>query len=386
MSIHKTVIIKRQLEPGTTPFSIEIPTTVIAGHPVATHKAPIAIFNQQGSGVKLNVKLLNCRPLTMAQNPVSTLEVRQITATSGGTQVFPTKLDSANSDLPSQVVCSFAPDSVTGTTPLRRSFICSGANFTRALANLTSMINGDSRTGFDSGEFMKMTGEPELQKPTLNEGQGISITFTANGPTFCFGVTIMVRNKANNETHRFNELIEPRFLSGDTALSLFNGVGSGIALEVLRIQIRELGTDDIPYITYEPIDGVCTESEDAVYLMADSADTLPPNILIKKNCNTMRAGSKYGGIVSSPAYRRVTLGEPPFGPGIAGGVQIARRGVFSPDMDTRGAAPITLNEGQGIALFIRNASAQLYHEFTATIDIESPDPVVSGGGATCFAF
>lgn len=46
-------------------------------------------------------------------------------------------------------------------------------------------------------------------------------------------------------------------------------------------------------------------------------------------------------------------------------------------MDTRGAAPITLREGQGIAVFIRNASAQLYHEFTATIDIEDAYPTAN---------
>lgn len=374
MSTHKTVFVKRQLEPGTTPFSVELPQNALTGHPYFQHIAPIAIFNGQGSGVKLNIKMLNCRPLTGPQTPTSTMEVRRITAITGGTPVAPVKLDSANADLPSQITSVFAPDSVTGTTSLRRTFICSGANFTRALANLSSMLNGDSRAGFDSGEFMKMTGEVELQKPTLNEGEGLAVVFTANGPTFCFGLTVMVRDRATNETHRFNDMIEPRFLSGNVAWAILNGAGSGISLEILRIQIRELGTDEIPYITYEPIEGFDSAAEDAVYLMADSAETVPANVFIKKNCNTMRAGSKYGGIMSSPAFRRVTLGEPPYGPGISGGPQIARRGLFSPDMDTRGAAPITLNEGQGVALFIRNASAQLYHEFTATVDIETVVP------------
>jgi len=369
----------------STPFSTELPTNAITGYPYPEHIAPIAIFNGQGSGVKLNLKLLNCRPNTMAQALVSTLEFRKITAITGGTPVYPVKHDSADADMPSQVVSVFAPLSVTGTTPLRRAFICSGASFTRPLANLTSMLNGDSRTGFDSGEFVKMTGEPELQKHTLNEGEGIAITFTANGPTFAFGLSVMVRDRATNQCYRFNDMVEPRFMSGETAWALLNGAGSGVVLEVLRIQIRELGTDEIPFISYEPIDGIAFDGEDAVYVMADSADTLPTNVFIKKNSVTMRAGSKYGGFMSLPAMRRVTLGEPPFGPGIAGGPQIARRGLFSPDMDTRGSAPITLSEGQGIALFIRNASAQLYHEFTATVDIETTE----GGGtaeATSFGF
>jgi hypothetical protein len=374
LSQHKTVIVKRQLEPGSVPFAYEQPVNSLSGHPYLEHPAPIAIFNGQGSGAILNIKLLNCRPMTGPQSSVSTLEVRRITAVTGGDPVLPVKHDSGNADLPAQVVSVFAPLSVTGTTSVRRAFICSGANFTRPMGNLTSMLNGDSRAGLDSGEFMKMTGEPQLQKHTLNEGQGISIVLTADGPTFCFGLSVMVRNKATNQCYRFNDMIEPRFMNGTPVWALLNGAGSGVVLEVLRIQIRELGTDEVPYLTYEPIDGIDWGAEDAVYMMADSSIPLPANIFLKKNCITTRAGAKYGGVITSPAYRRITMAEPPWGPGITGGPQIARRGIFSPDMDTRGAAPITLREGQGIALLIRNASAQLFHEFTATIDIETIQP------------
>lgn len=322
----------------------------------------------------LNIKMLNSRPLTGPQAPVSTIETQRITGMVGGDPVFAAKHDSANADLPSQVEAVFAPESVTSTGSVRRAFICSGANFTRSLANLCSMLNGDSRTGFDSGEFMKMTGEPELQKHTLNEGEGLALTLTTNGPTFCFGLSVMIRNRLTNECYRFNDMIEPRFVNGTPVWAIMNRAGSGVVLEVLRIQIRELGTDEVPVINHEPIDGIDWSGEDAVYVMADSADSLPPGIYLKKNCLTSRAGSKYGGIITSPAYRRVNLAEPPWGPGVTTGPQIARRGLFSPDMDTRGAAPITLREGQGIALFIRNPSAQLFHEFTATIDIETVYP------------
>jgi len=386
MPIHKTVIVKRQLEPGSTPFATEMPVTAITGNPYNEHLAPIAIFNGQGSGAILNVKLLNARPMTGPQALVSMLDLQRITAHTGGTPLIPVKLDSASADLPAQVTVLFAADSTTGATSIRRDFVCSGANFTRALANLSSMLNGDSRTGFDSGEFIRSSGaDVDCQKHVLREGEGLALKFSANGPTFCFGIMVLVRNPATGATYRFNDMIEPRFMSGSAVWSLVNGAGSGVILELSRIQIRELGTDEVPYITYEPIDGIDWSSEDAIYLMADSAETLPTQVYIKKNCVTTRAGAKYGGIVTSPAYRRLTLAEPPWGPGISGGPQVARRGIFSPDMDTRGAAPITLREGQGIALLIRNASAQLYHEFTATIDIESPDPVV-GGGATSFAY
>jgi hypothetical protein len=239
---------------------------------------------------------------------------------------------------------------------------------------MASMWDGNSRSGFDSGEFLRSGGDVDTQKHVLREGQGLAVTFQAHGPTFCFGLIMVVRNQSTGETYRFNDMIEPRFMSGEVAWAIYNGAGSGVILELSRVQIRELGTDEVPVITYEPIDGIDWTSEDAVYLMADSAETLPAEVFIKKNCVTLRAGSKYGALITSPAYRRVTLSEPPFGPGITGGPQVARRGVFSPDMDTHGAAPIVLSEGQGIALFIRTASAQLFHEFTATIDVETVIP------------
>jgi len=383
VSTHKTVIVKRQLEPGSTPFASEMPVSAIAGHPYMEHLAPIAIFNGQGSGVLLNIKLLNSRPMTGPQSLVSAIEIRRITALSGGTQLTPVKLDSNDADLPSQVVASFNPESVTGATSVRRDFVCSGASFTRALAPLVSMLNGDSRMGLDSGEFIRMGADPDLSKHVLREGEGLAVVFVADGPTFCFGLSMSVINQATGETYRFNDMIEPRFMNGQVAWAIVNGTGSGVILELSRMQVRELGTDDVPYITYEPIDGIDWLSEDAIYLMADSADSLPANVFIKKNCLTARAGSKYGGIVTSPAYRRLTLAEPPWGPGVSGGPQIARRGVFAPDMDTRSEAPITLREGQGIGLFIRNPSAQLYHEFTATIDIEIPD---AGGSTEAYGY
>ena len=240
---------------------------------------------------------------------------------------------------------------------------------------MTSMLNGDSRAGFDSGEFMRSSGaDLDCQKHTLREGEGLVVQFLANGPTFCFGISAVVRNAATGACYRFNDMIEPRFMANSYAWGIINGVGSGVVLELSRLQIRELGTDEVPYITYEPIDGIDWVSEDAIHVMSDSVDSLPAEVFIKKNCACQRAGAKYGGIVTAPMYRKVTLAEPPWGPGVSGGPQIARRGVFSPDMDTRGSAPITLSEGQGIALFIRTPSAQLFHEFTATIDIEDLFP------------
>ena len=190
---HQTVIVKRQLEPGSTPFAIERTSTSLADYPYNDHLAPIAVFNGQGSGKILSIKLLNTRPQTGSQSPSSLIRFLRIASVTGGSDLTPIKLDSNNADLPSQVRAAFDCD-VSSSSIIRRDFICSGANFTRTLANLTSMLNGDSRTGLDTGEFVRYSGDDlDLQKIVLREGEGVAVLFEVDGPTFCFGISAIHR-------------------------------------------------------------------------------------------------------------------------------------------------------------------------------------------------
>ena len=338
------------------PFAGEMPLTAITGHPYFTQASPLAIFNEQGSGNKIRVKLLNLRPMSGTNALISMIAIQKISAYSGGISLTPFKFDSANSDLPAQVVCNIDPASVTLTanTKLRRSMTLCEQNPTRALAPLCACANGDARSGMDSGEFIRLTGDTDVTGYILRENEGLAIVYEANSPSHGYAINIRMKNIANGQCYRYDYIIEPRYMSGICPLILFNGSGSGIVLEVEKFQIREIGTDEIVMADYSIIDGIMGSEcmgETPCYIMADSADTLPTGVLLKKNCVTARAGSKIGALITSPAQRRLTLTEAPYGVNISGGLQVARRGFLSPDMLN---SDILLEEGSGIGIFLRN--------------------------------
>lgn len=382
----KTVYVQEIIKVGD-PFSVDPPFTAVTGHPSFSQPSPISFFNSKGSGYNAHIKLMNLRPLSGPNAAASIISVQRITAYTGGTVKQPFSFDSNNAALPSQVTAVTSPASVTlvATDEYRRSMILCEQNPTRTLATLCACANGDARTGFDSGEFIRLTGDSDVTGYILREGQGIALVNKANSAAHCYVVNIRMKVQSTGACYRYEHVIEPVYMSGDAPFLLFNGSGSGLVLEVEKIQIREIGTDEYVTADYSLIDGIMGAEcpcEDAGYIMADSTDSLPSGILIKKNCVTARLGSKIGALITLPANRRLTLTESPYGPGITRGPQIARRGIFTPDM----AGPdIVLREGMGIGLFLRNGGSQLFYEFSAIITLEEI-PVASGGGATCFAF
>jgi len=384
--ITKTVYIQEIIKVGD-PFAVDLPFNAVTGHPYMTQPSPLAIFNDQGSGNKIRVKLLNLRPLSGTNASTSMIAIQKISAYLGGTGLIPFKFDSANSDLPSQVICNIDPATVTLTanTKLKRSMTLSEQNPTRALASLCACANGDARSGMDSGEFIRLTGDADVTGYILREDEGLAVVYESNSPAHGYAINIRMKNMTNNQCYRYDYVIEPRYMSGVCPLILFNGSGSGIVLEVEKIQIREIGSNEIVMADYSIIDGIMGSEcmgETPCYIMADSADSLPTGVNIKKKCVTARAGSKIGALITIPAQKRLTLTEAPYGVNISGGLQVARRGFLSPDLLN---SDILLNEGQGIGLFLRNGGSQIFYEFTAILNIEIPE-VPSGGGATCFAF
>lgn len=384
--ITKTVHIQEIIKVGD-PFAVEMLPSAVTGHPYMGQPSPIAIFNDTGSGKKVRVKLLNLRPLSATNALTSIIAVQKVSGYTGGTSLVPFKFDSTNTNLPSQVVCNIDPATVTLTagTELRRSMTLSEQNPTRALASLCSCGNGDARSGMDSGEFIRLTGDTDVTGYILREGQGLAIVYKANSPSHGYAINIRMKNFSTGHCYRFDHILEPKYMADQTPLVLFNGSGSGIVLEVEKVQIREIGTDEIVLADYSIIDGIMGAERDGstpCYIMSDSTDSLPTGLIIKKNCVTARAGYKIGALITLPAQRRMVLAEAPYGVGISGGAQVARRGMFSPDLLN---SDILLEEGTGIGLFLRNGGSQVFYEFTAILNVEIPE-TPTGGGATCFAF
>ena len=381
----KTVFIQEIIKVGS-PFSADPPFTGVAGHPYMEQMSPVSIFNKAGSNHVINVKLMNLRPLSGPNALSSIISVQRITAFTGGVAGIPFAFDSANASLPSQVVAIGSPASVTlvSTGEYKRSMILCEQNPTRALATLCARANGNARSGFDSGEFIRLTGDADVTGYILREGEGIALVNKANCAAHCYAINIRIKVQSTGACYRYDTVIEPRYMSGGVPCLLFNGSGSGVIIEVEKIQIREIGTDEYVTSDYSLIDGIMEPDnyENASYLMADSSDSLPAGVLIKRECKTNRLGSKIGALVTLPANRRLTLTESPYGPGISGGLQIARRGIFTLDMS---GPDIVLKEGMGIGVFLRNGGSQLFYEFTAILTLKENE-TPAGSGATCFAF
>lgn len=361
-------------------FAIEPPFNALAGHPYYIAPAALAVYNKPGSGKAVYIETMNVKPLTTGENAANILQLQKITAASGGDVIAAQSLDSGNASLPSQVECRLFPVSatVTGSSVLRRTMLQSKLHFTATLASFVARTTGDSRSGNDSGEFYNHTTDADAQAIVLRAGEGVVLTNVNDHSHMGYAVSLMVKDVTNALTYRFNTLVDP---IGDTAshvLSLLNGAGSGIVLEIHRIQIRETGTYETPLATWERIESLDDSVEAALPTCIqphDSSLPLDANILVRANATATKAGFKSGGLISIPMFHRAQLLEPPFGAGVAG-VQLGRRGKFSKDLVNNGEGNLVLREGEGVGLYLRNASGLFVHEAQICFTVADVVPAV----------
>ena len=354
----------RMLLAGDDIFAAEQPTTAIAGHPY--HELPmcLAVHNHVGSGKIVRVHQANVKPVTTGQSLVGLIKFTRITAASVGLEAidaFP--YDTGNTALPSQVEALYMPTSVTKTanSELRRMAMQPMLNFTRALSALVGRTYGDGRSGNDSSEVFSET-DADTTGWILREGQGICLEnqTTDLNPVNAFAINMVVN--VGGETWRYSRVIEPRVWHNTSGalFSLMNNTGSGVVVDVQRVQIREIGTDEVPQVYFEPLDYIDPAGENAELVAFDDS-ALPSGISCKRNVYAQRRGAKYGSFISIPMIRRVQLQEPPWYPGLAG-LQFGRRGMFERDVDQVGDGQLILNEGEGFGIRKSNSSSMVCHD------------------------
>lgn len=371
--MNQTIFAQEFIDAGAV-FAQEIPPTAVTGHPYLGTPTPLAIMNDKGSGVVLKVRRASLRPNTGPNALTSILSVQKITAISAGTDVEVEKFDSTNADLPSQVVIRKRASSVTpvADSNVRRIMAMAELNATRVLAWMTSANEGDSRNGMDSGEIARWTGDAAVTGMILREGEGLAFVYATNAPSHSYAVNFRFRNVATGATYRVSEVVTPRYMAGDAPLSILNGSGSGVVLEVEKAQAREIGTDEVPLTYWGMIDGLDDGGTVAEYVLADTSLALPSGVRIRTGAVAQRLGAKVGALITNPHLRRIVLAEPPYGPGISGGPQICRRGIFAPDLVAEGDSEIVLREGQGFACILLNAGAQVSHEAILVVEVVTP--------------
>lgn len=361
---------------GEEPFYVEQPLTALTGHPYMIGPAVAAVFNKRGSGKVVYVQEFNAKPLTTANSTVALQVLQRISALSGGDVVTAFPIDGQTSTLPSQVACAVFPVSVTvtGSTALRRTMQQPQLSVTAALAAYVARTTGDSRTGNDSSEFYNHPTDADAQPLVIRAGEGLVLTNVGSHPVHTLAVAMLVKDVTNARTYRFNAIVDPRGGNAAHIFALLNGAGSGVTLELHRMQIREVGTTDAPIVTWEPIEGVDEAGAD-LPTVAHSATALPAGILVKEDVTIVKAGYRVGAPLTIPYWRRAHLSEPPFEAGLAG-LQFGRRGRFGKDVLNNNAARAVLREGQGFALVRRTASAQVCHEVQLLFTVADAIPAV----------
>lgn len=337
---------------------------------VRPHVATLALFNKTGSGKVVRVRQVKAEVLqgqtTVTAAPTN-FGIQFITAHTPGDEIIPSiKVDSSNAALPSQVVMARRPPAITTSGSVMETVpLIPLANVTRALAGLASRAMHSNL----NDNIWRWEHGSDVQKITLNEGEGIALDPAGihNAYPHWLEAGVNVRVVATGACYRYKF---PCYTSPYPLYSLLNGAGSGVVLEVFRITLREIGTDEAPQVTVERIDGI---HEAAGYASTpkpfDSANSLDANIIGRGNVPVMLAGAKGGGITGAPhlfATHGLRLGV---GPGLAGFAP-QMQGNFLTSQRHLGRNPhdeawdITLREGEGLALFQRTASGLTYFDLS----------------------
>jgi len=347
-------------------FSQEMPNTAVTGHPYLVHVAPLALFNPTGSGKIVRVRRAEVMPL-MAQTTTTpgNYDLYRITAHTGTDDaISAASLDSSNAALPAAVVLARRPATVT----------TSGSQWDGAraipLANDTRVLAYPFASTALSWRVRKPdAATAQLQRCTLRESEGIAVSLNSVcGLVYRFMVTLTVRVAATGACHAYCFPVSP---TGLPIFSLLNGSGSGVVLELVELRYREIGTDVLPQIALEPIDGI--GDGDSLTPMAHDTTASLGAVFARHNCKILMRGAKSGALISVPHEQwQVPVGYGS-GPGLANLTSdlpyYRRNQPHASEMD------IVLREGEGLAITYKNAGAlgRMQHSLTFTVD--------SGGGA-----
>ena len=347
-------------------FSQELPNTAVTGHPYLEHVAPLALFNPTGSGKTVRVRRVDVLPL-MAQTTATpgNFDLYRITAHTGTDDaVAAIKTDSNNTDLPAQVVLARRPASVTTSgSQWDGARAIPLANDTRALGYTFASMPLSRRIGRLDATTAQM------QRCVLREGEGIAVSLNSIcGLVYRFMVTLTVRVVATGACHTYCFPVTP---TGLPLFSLLNGSGSGVVLELVELNYREIGTDVLPQIALEPIDGI-GDGDTLTPVAHDSTASLG-SVFARHNCKILMRGAKHGALISVPHEQwqvPFSFGRGPGLANLAGGMAgFQSRKPHASEMD------IVLREGEGLAVTYKNAGSlgRMQHSLTFTVD--------AGGGA-----
>lgn len=359
-------------------FSQEMSVAAVTGHPYLSHTAPMALMNPNGSGKIVRVKQIKIDPgMVQTSGGPFAYEISRTTAHSASTDtIAASSMDSSNAALPAQVVMCRAALSVTATgTPIGYVFadrITTG--MTVALRSVAALTPWAKKMGKCDAPTA------EMQRIILRENEGLTLRQPSNAAYALtrYLATVDVRVAATGACHRYEF---PITNLGYPLWSLFNGSGSGVTLEVVSIGWMEIGTDEMPNIVVEPIDGLNSATGDALTPTPFDSTASIGSVFARRNAGYLMKGAKTGALISVPHHTwklPLLIGIGPNFANVAGVM-----GRYNPVAPIGSELDIVLREGDGMAVTHKNASAfgRNRYSFVFTVESSSGAPP-SGGGVS----
>ncbi len=364
----------------------------------------LLVFNGDdfGSGRKINILNANARPVKpQVLTAFGKLTTQRITAATGGDSVYVTKFDTSSSDLPSQVDIKIDTDVTLGSSLF-------GAYIALPPAASPFMFKA---TGFNynlSTYWNTSRQEGSTQHIKLAEGEGLAITQLNAKPHPSGTWQMHCIIKVGTSYYCINTALFAREYP-TACFSIMNNTGSGVDVEVVSMEINEIGSatittpaSDAPYVGFKRIEGYLGGQE-VTPIAFDSSDTLPSTIKVVRNrlyldLQHYEAGSKSGSAnkygygypsafmiqARSAGLFRNTLTH------IADAMNVNLAATFPAsglkarvaDFDLGGSnssfTPIVLNPQEGFSIQAMNMTH--YATYYLEIEFTHTPPVVAGGG------
>jgi hypothetical protein len=209
----------------------------------ATQENALLGFRHNGTYGKFALVGFDVLPASPISSNVllGTRSLSRISALVGGVDVPYLKAKSGVASLPSQVQIVRRPEQVTLASPsLYRSVL----PIPISMASLSLKAWGrDSTDNVSNGSWWRSGyGDSNIQKVLLREGQGFALTSASADPVYpqTLALTIVLRNASSGATYIINSQHHPSEMSG-AAFAILNGSGSGITLEVVSVQVSDIG-------------------------------------------------------------------------------------------------------------------------------------------------
>lgn len=171
----------------------------------------------------------------------------RVTGATGGVVVPARKMATSSSDLPAQIVCrtnlGFDQLITSGSGDLLRNTF-DACQLTGTNLSGVSIV-GNRNVGSTGNHIVWRTGG-SVEGLRLAEGEGLAVEAVEFSIPYAFRWEIVARVVATGKTYIFISSSVSGRMPGDGLISIINGAGSGVALDILRVNVMDRGVQLAP--------------------------------------------------------------------------------------------------------------------------------------------